>query len=62
MTVGELVMRLQAVDPRLTVSITDGWTGAIYEGAFPIRVVTIDGEDTQVLDIGIGGYQLEEER
>jgi hypothetical protein len=61
MTVGELIMRLQAVDPTLTISITDGWTGAIYEGAFPIRVVTL-GEDTQVLDIGIGGYQLEEER
>ena len=61
MTVGELIMRLQAVDPTLQVSITDGWSGAIYEGAFPIRVVTL-GEDTQVLDIGIGGYQLEEER
>lgn len=61
MTVGELIMRLQSVDPTLTVSITDGWTGAIYEGPFPIRVVTI-GEDDQVLDIGIGGYQLEEER
>lgn len=61
MTVGELIMRLRAVDPTLQVSITDGWTGAIYEGAFPIRVVTL-GEDTQVLDIGIGGYQLEEER
>lgn len=61
MTVGELIMRLQAVDPTLTISITDGWTGAIYEGAFPLRVVTL-GEDQQVLDIGIGGYQLEEER
>jgi hypothetical protein len=61
MTVGELIMRLQAVDPTLTVSITDGWTGAIYEGAFPIHVVTI-GEDQQVLDIGIGGYHIEEER
>lgn len=60
MTVGELIMRLQSVDPTLTVSITDGWTGATYEGSFPIRVVTI-GEDDQVLDIGIGGYQLEEE-
>lgn len=61
MTVGELIMRLQSVDPTLTVSITDGWTGAIYEGAFQIRIATL-GEDTQVLDIGIGGYQLEEER
>lgn len=61
MTVGELIMRLQAVDPTLEINITDGWTGAIYEGAFPIRVVTL-GEDKQVLDIGIGGYQLEEER
>ena len=54
-------MRLQAADPTLEISITDGWTGAIYEGAFPIKIVTI-GEDKQVLDIGIGGYQLEEER
>lgn len=54
-------MRLQAVDPTLEISITDGWTGAIYEGAFPIKVVTL-GEDKQVLDISIGGYQLEEER
>lgn len=61
MTVGELIMRLQAVDPTLEISITDGWSGAIYEGAFPIKVVTL-GEDKQVLDIGIGGYQLEEER
>jgi len=61
MTVGELIMRLQSVDPTLKVSITDGWTGAIYEGSFPIRIVTL-GEDEQVLDIGIGGYQLEEER
>jgi len=61
MTVGELILRLQAHDPSLHVSITDGWTGAIYEGAFPIRVVTL-GEDEQILDIGIGGYQLEEER
>lgn len=59
MTVAELIMRLQAVDPSLKVTITDGWTGAIYEGAFPIRVVTL-GEDEQVLDIGIGGYQLED--
>jgi len=61
MTVAELILRLQAVDPTLQVSITDGWSGAIYEGSFPIRVVTL-GEDTQILDIGIGGYQLEEER
>lgn len=61
MTVGELIMRLQSADPTLKVLITDGWTGTIYEGSFPIRVVTI-GEDEQVLDIGIGGYQLEEER
>ena len=61
MTVGELIMRLQAVDPTLQVNITDGWSGAIYEGAFPIRVVTI-GDDEKVLDISIGGYQLEEER
>ena len=61
MTVSELIMRLQAVDPTLTVSITDCWTGAIYEGAFPIRVVTI-GKNEHILDIGIGGYQLEEER
>ena len=61
MTVGELIMRLQTVDPTLTVSITDGWSGAIYEGAFLVRVATIS-EDEQVLDIGIGGYQLEEER
>lgn len=61
MTVAELIMRLSTHDPSLQVSITDGWSGAIYQGAFPIRVVTL-GEDTQVLDIGIGGYQLEEER
>ena len=54
-------MRLSTHDPSLRVSITDGWTGAIYEGSFPIRVVTI-GDDEQMLDIGIGGYQLEEER
>lgn len=59
MTVAELILRLQAVDPILKVSITDGWTGAVYEGAFSIRVVTL-GEDEQVLDIGIGGYQLED--
>jgi hypothetical protein len=61
MTVAELIMRLSTHDPSLRVSITDGWTGAIYEGSFPIRVVTI-GDDEQMLDIGIGGYQLEEER
>jgi hypothetical protein len=61
MTVAELIMRLSTHDPSLRVSITDGWTGAIYEGSFPIRVVTL-GDDEQILDIGIGGYQLEEER
>jgi hypothetical protein len=61
MTVAELIMRLSTHDPSLRVSITDGWTGAIYEGSFPIRVVTL-GDDEQMLDIGIGGYQLEEER
>ena len=61
MTVAELILRLQAVDPTLQVSITDGWTGAIYEGAFQITVADI-GEDKQVLDIGIGGYLVEEER
>jgi hypothetical protein len=61
MTVAELILILSAYDPTLQISITDGWSGAIYEGAFPIRIVTL-GEDTQILDIGIGGYQLEEER
>ena len=60
MTVGEMIMRLQAFDPTLKVSITDGWAGAVYEGAFSFH--TIDIEDKQVVDIGIGGYQLEEER
>lgn len=59
MTVGELIMRLQSVDPTLTVSITDGWEGTTYEGAFSVRVLDIDA-DNQVLDIGIGGYRLEE--
>ena len=61
MTVGELILRLSAYNPSLEISITDGWSGAIYEGAFPIHLVTV-GDDTQMIDIGIGGYQLEEER
>jgi hypothetical protein len=61
MTVGELIMRLQSVDPILEVSITDGWTDAIYEGAFLVTVVKT-GLSEQMLDIGIGGCQLEEER
>ena len=54
-------MRLNTHDPSLRVSITDGWTGAIYEGSFPIRVVNT-GDDEQILTIDVGGYQLEEER
>lgn len=61
MTVAELILRLQSHNPALQVSITDGWTGAVYEGAFPIRVASL-GDDKQILDIAIGGYQLEEER
>jgi hypothetical protein len=60
MTVAELIMRLSTHDPSLRVSITDGWTGAIYEGSFPIRVVNTS--DEQMLTIDVGGYQLEEER
>ena len=58
MTVAELIMRLSTHDPSLRVSITDGWTGAIYEGSFPIRIVNTS-DDEQMLDIGIGGYQLD---
>ena len=58
MTVAELIMRLNAHDPSLRVSITDGWTGAIYEGSFTIRVVNTS--DEQILTIDVGGYQLEE--
>jgi hypothetical protein len=58
MTVAELIMRLSTHDPSLRVSITDGWTGAIYEGSFPIRVVNTS--DEQILTIDVGGYQLEE--
>jgi hypothetical protein len=61
MTVAELIMRLNTHDPSLRVSITDGWTGAIYEGSFPIRVVSTS-DDEQILTIDVGGYQLEEER
>jgi hypothetical protein len=60
MTVAELIMRLSTHDPSLRVTITDGWTGAIYEGSFPIRVANTS--DEQILTIDIGGYQLEEER
>jgi len=58
MTVAELIMRLSAHNPSLRVSITDGWTGAIYEGSFTIRVVNTS--DEQILTIDVGGYQLEE--
>lgn len=61
MTVAELILRLQAVDPTLEVRITDGWAGAIYEGAFQITVAEL-GHDKQILDIGIGGYLVEEKR
>lgn len=61
MTVAELIMRLSTHDPSLRVSITDGWTGAIYEGSFPIRVVNTS-DDEQILTIDVGGYQFEEER
>ena len=58
MTVAELIMRLSAHNPSLRVSITDGWTGAIYEGSFPIRVVNTS-DDEQILTIDVGGDQLE---
>jgi hypothetical protein len=60
MTVAELILRLSAYDPTLQISITDGWSGAVYEGSFPIRVVNTS--DEQMLTIDVGGYQLEEER
>lgn len=60
MTVGELIMRLQSVDPTLEVVITDSWVGSVHAGAYPLK--TMDFNDKQVLTIDIGGYLLEEER
>jgi hypothetical protein len=60
MTVAELILRLQALDPSLEVAIIDSWVGSIHVGAYPLKVV--DFNDKHVLTIDIGGYQLEEER
>ena len=58
MTVGELIMRLQAVDNTVDIFIVDSWVGSVHAGAYSIKMM--DFKDKRVLSIDIGGYQLEE--
>lgn len=58
MTVAELIMRLQAVDPTSEVVIVDSGVRSIYAGAYPVRLV--DFNDKRVLTIDIDGYRVEE--
>jgi hypothetical protein len=59
MTVSELIEKLKEFPQDTEVKITDGFQGFFYEGDFDIQLFE-DMDDTSFVDIGIGGYLVEE--
>jgi hypothetical protein len=59
MTVSELIEKLKEFPQDTEVKITDGFQGFFYEGDFDIQLFE-DIDDTSFVDIGIGGYLVEE--
>lgn len=59
MTVGELIERLSHFPEDLEVTITDGYNAQSYRGDF--EVVLFEYDDEQTVDIGIGGFEFNEE-
>jgi len=59
MNVSELIEKLKEFPQDKEVKITDGFQGFFYGGGFDIQLFEdIDG--TSFVDIGIGGYLVEE--
>ena len=56
MTVAELMMKLKAFPPDLEVKITDGLNYRFYSGDFVIEQFE-DVDGTSCVDIGIGGFE-----
>lgn len=60
MTVAEMVETLLQYRQDLEVKITDGFRYQFYEGKFDIALFE-DVDGTQMVDIGIGGLDEDEE-
>ena len=59
MTVSELIAKLQEFPPECEVVITDGHRYHFYRGDFEIGLFEEEPDGSQVVDIGIGGYDEE---
>ena len=57
MNVKELIAALQQFPDDLEVTITDGYDGRLYAGAFEVKLFD-EGEGKLVVDIGIGGLEV----
>jgi hypothetical protein len=60
MTVAEMIQKLQEYPQDLEVKITDGFRYQFYEGDFEFHLFE-DVDGTQMVDIGVGGFDEEEE-
>ena len=58
MTVAEMIQKLQEYPQNLEVKITDGFRYHFYEGDFEFQLYE-DVDGTQMVDIGVGGYDEE---
>jgi hypothetical protein len=60
MTVAEMIQKLQEYPQDLEVKITDGFRYQFYEGDFEFQLFE-DVDGTQMVDIGIGGFDEEDD-
>jgi hypothetical protein len=60
MTVAEMIQKLQEYPQDLEVKITDGFRFQLYKGDFESQLFE-DVDGTQMVDIGIGGFDEDEE-
>lgn len=60
MTVTEMIQKLQEYPQDLEVKITDGFRYQFYEGDFEFQLFE-DVDGTQMVDIGVGGFDEEDE-
>ena len=56
MTVSELIAKLQEFPPECEVVITDGYRYHFYRGDFEIGLFEEEPDGSQVVDIGMCGY------
>ena len=57
MNVKDLIAALQQFPDDLEVTITDGYAGSLYAGAFEIKLFD-EGEGKLAVDIGVGGLEV----